>query len=154
PPCGGADDASRRDDRHDRHPTRERGRLLLDRARLQAQAAHDPLRADRHRDHGCDRRLRRHRAPASHVRHLPLTGDHPPLMRSLPRSRTRRHDDEAGFTLGELLVTVTIMGISFVIILGGIAVFSRATTVQRGSADLDTAMRTYVEQLVAAPYDA
>jgi prepilin-type N-terminal cleavage/methylation domain-containing protein len=75
-------------------------------------------------------------------------------MLAVPRSRARRRDDEAGFTLVELLVTVTIMGISFVIILGGIAVFSRATTVQRGSADLDTAMRTYVEQLVAAPYDA
>jgi prepilin-type N-terminal cleavage/methylation domain-containing protein len=75
-------------------------------------------------------------------------------MLAVPRSRARRRDDEAGFTLVELLVTVTIMGISFVIILGGIAVFSRATTVQRGSADLDTAMRTYVEQLAAAPYDA
>ena len=43
----GADDARRRGDRHARPAARERGRVLRTRARLQAQAAHDALRAHR-----------------------------------------------------------------------------------------------------------
>lgn len=63
-----------------------------------------------------------------------------------------RRDDDAGFTLVELLVTVTIMSLAFMIILGAISVFMRSTTVQRTSADLDGAMRTYVERLDAVAY--
>jgi prepilin-type N-terminal cleavage/methylation domain-containing protein len=72
----------------------------------------------------------------------------------LTRLRAPRRDDDAGFTLIELLVTVTIMSLAFMIILGAIAVFMRSTTVQRTSADLDGAMRTYVERLEATGYDA
>jgi prepilin-type N-terminal cleavage/methylation domain-containing protein len=68
------------------------------------------------------------------------------------RPRSQRCDDDAGFTLVELLVTVTIMSLAFVVILGAIAVFMRSTTVQRTSADLDGAMRTYVERLDAVAY--
>src|SRR6185295_8280737 len=107
PPGRGADDARRRVDRNARPATRERGRLLLDRARLQAQAAYDALRAHRDRAHGLHRRVRGDRTRAGHVRHLQLTGDQPPLM--LTRLRAPRRDDDAGFTLIELLVTVTIM---------------------------------------------
>ena len=67
--------------------------------------------------------------------------------------RASHRDDDAGFTLIELLVTVTIMSLAFVIILGAIAVFMRSTGVQRASADLDGAMRTYVERLEATGYD-
>lgn len=71
----------------------------------------------------------------------------------LARIRSFRRDEQAGFTLVELLVTVTIMAISFVVILTAMAVFIRSTTVQRASADLDGAMRTYVERIAAATYD-
>ena len=66
-------------------------------------------------------------------------------MVAVPRSR--RRDDQAGFTLVELLVTVTLMGITFIIVLGAISTFSRATSVQRTASDLDGALRTYVERL-------
>ena len=49
-------------------------------------------------------------------------------------------------------MTVTIMSLAFMIILGAIAVFTRSTSVQRTSADLDGAMRTYVEHLDAIAY--
>jgi hypothetical protein len=45
------------------------------------------------------------------------------------------------------------MGIGFVVILSGIAVFLRSTTVQRSSADLDRAIRTYSERLSNTAYD-
>jgi prepilin-type N-terminal cleavage/methylation domain-containing protein len=66
--------------------------------------------------------------------------------------RSVRRNDESGFTLVELLVTVTIMSIAFVVVLGAIAVFLRTTSVHRTSADLDGTMRTYVERLSNAPY--
>jgi prepilin-type N-terminal cleavage/methylation domain-containing protein len=71
----------------------------------------------------------------------------------LARCRSlRSRDEQAGFTLVEILVTVTIMGLAFVVILGAIGVFFSSTRVHRSSADLDAAMRTYVEKLNAAPY--
>jgi prepilin-type N-terminal cleavage/methylation domain-containing protein len=70
----------------------------------------------------------------------------------IARFRTARRDEQAGFTLVELLVTVTIMSLAFVVILGAIAVFMRTTSVHRTSADLDGAMRTYVERLDAVTY--
>ena len=47
-----ADDARRRGHRNARPPARERGRLLPTRARVQAQEAHDAVRAGGHRLHG------------------------------------------------------------------------------------------------------
>jgi prepilin-type N-terminal cleavage/methylation domain-containing protein len=70
----------------------------------------------------------------------------------IARLRSARRDEQAGFTLVELLVTITIMSLSFVVILGAIAVFLRTTSVHRTSADLDGAMRTYVERLDAVSY--
>jgi prepilin-type N-terminal cleavage/methylation domain-containing protein len=64
----------------------------------------------------------------------------------------RSRDEQAGFTLVEILVTVAIMGVAFVVILGAIGVFFSSTRVHRSSADLDAAMRTYVENVKAAPY--
>ena len=65
----------------------------------------------------------------------------------MTRLRSVRRDEQAGFTLVELLVTMTIMAIAFVVILGAISVFFSSTRVHRASADLDAAMRTYVEKL-------
>jgi len=66
----------------------------------------------------------------------------------------RRAPSDDGFTLIELLVAVTIMSIAFVILLSAILVFTHSTTMYRGSADLDGAMRTYTQALENAPYDA
>jgi prepilin-type N-terminal cleavage/methylation domain-containing protein len=63
-------------------------------------------------------------------------------------------DSEAGFTLVELLVTVTIIAISFIAIMSALLVFIRGTVTHRASAELDQAMRTYVEQLATEPYVA
>ena len=60
------------------------------RARLQAQEAHDAVRAGRDRLHGHRRRLRRHRARAGHVRHLQLRLDQQPLMMTPSPFRTPR----------------------------------------------------------------
>jgi len=70
----------------------------------------------------------------------------------ITRLRSARRDEQSGFTLVELLVTMTIMAIGFVVILGAISVFLSSTRVHRASADLDAAMRTYVERLADAPY--
>ena len=63
------------------------------------------------------------------------------------RLRSARRDEQSGFTLVELLVTMTIMAIAFVVLLGAISVFFSSTRMHRASADLDAAMRTYVEKL-------
>jgi prepilin-type N-terminal cleavage/methylation domain-containing protein len=61
---------------------------------------------------------------------------------------------QAGVTLVELLVTIAIMAIAFIVVLSAISVFTRSTSIHRASADLDGAMRTYSERLSAATYDA
>jgi prepilin-type N-terminal cleavage/methylation domain-containing protein len=70
----------------------------------------------------------------------------------IDRIRTLRRESEAGFTLVEMLVTISIMAIAVIIILGAIAVFLRTSSVHRTSADLDSAMRTYVERLDQVAY--
>ena len=72
----------------------------------------------------------------------------------IARLRSLRRDEQAGFTLVELLVTMTIMALAFTVILGAISVFFASTRVHRASADLDAAMRTYVEKLNDAGYSA
>jgi hypothetical protein len=44
------------------------------------------------------------------------------------------------------------MGMAFAALLGGLAVFFRASGVQRSASDLDSAIRTYVENVVDAAY--
>jgi prepilin-type N-terminal cleavage/methylation domain-containing protein len=59
---------------------------------------------------------------------------------------------DAGFTLVEVLVAVSIMSIAFVTILEGVAVFTKTTHVHRTSATLDTAVRNYATQLEQTTY--
>ena len=59
---------------------------------------------------------------------------------------------EAGFTLVEVMVTVTIMTLAFVTILEGAAVFFHSTTIRRATASLDTATRSYSTALNNAAY--
>jgi prepilin-type N-terminal cleavage/methylation domain-containing protein len=75
-------------------------------------------------------------------------------LRSLRCRVASRPDAESGFTLVELLVTLAIMAIAFVVIMSGIGVFSQSTRIHRSTAELDSALRTYVERLASATYDA
>ena len=77
--------------------------------------------------------LRRARARLGDVRHLPRPEPGAPVMAT---HRVARR--EAGFTLVEVMVTVTIMSIAFVTILEGEAVFFHSTTIRRATASLDT----------------
>jgi len=70
-------------------------------------------------------------------------------MSTSSRARAR---SEAGFTLVEIMVTVTIMSLAFVTILEGEAVFFHSTTVRRATASLDTASRSYSTALTNAAY--
>lgn len=65
---------------------------------------------------------------------------------------TARARSVEGFTLVEVMVTVTIMALAFVTILEGVAVFFHSTTVRRSTATLDTAARTYSTSLNNAAY--
>ncbi len=55
---------------------------------------------------------------------------------------------EAGFTLVELMIAITIMGILFVGVFAGMATFLKSTVVQRSTADLDKTIRAYAERLI------
>ena len=70
------------------------------------------------------------------------------------RARLRREGlrQERGVTLVELLIAVTLMGMAFVALLGGLGVFFRTSNTQRSTSDIDSALRTYVEQVVDAAY--
>ena len=70
----------------------------------------------------------------------------------ITRLRSVRRDEQAGFTLVEVLVTMSIIAIAFIVLLGAISVFFSSTRIHRASADLDAAMRTYVEKLADASY--
>jgi prepilin-type N-terminal cleavage/methylation domain-containing protein len=59
-----------------------------------------------------------------------------------------------GFTLVELLVTITIMATAMIAIFIGLTVLARATSVERSSANIDQVIRTYSEVLASAPYAA
>jgi prepilin-type N-terminal cleavage/methylation domain-containing protein len=61
---------------------------------------------------------------------------------------------DQGFTLVELLVTITIMATAMVAVFTGLTVLYRATSVERSNANLDQVVRTYSEGLASAAYAA
>ena len=68
------------------------------------------------------------------------------------RSGNRRRD-ESGATLIEVLVAVVIMGIAFVVIVGGIGTAIIGSDLQRQRATADVALRTAAERIVGEiPY--
>jgi prepilin-type N-terminal cleavage/methylation domain-containing protein len=67
-------------------------------------------------------------------------------------TRPRGRISEAGFTLVELMLSITLMGILFIAVFAGLAVFLKTTVVQRSTADLDQTTRRYAESLGAVAY--
>ena len=81
----------------------------------------------------------------------------------ITRLRSVRRDEQAGFTLVELLVTMTIMAIAFIVILGAISVFfsstrctaRRPTSTRRcGRTSRSWPMRRYVDCATSTAYNA
>ena len=67
---------------------------------------------------------------------------------------THRPRHDGGFTLVEIVVTITLMAIAFAGILGALGMFSNSEYLQSGRAALDTQLRNSAEALAAAPYKA
>jgi len=64
---------------------------------------------------------------------------------------SRRHASQ-GFTLVELLVTITIMATAMIAIFVGLSSLIRATIVQRSNANIDVVVRAYSEQIASTSY--
>lgn len=63
-----------------------------------------------------------------------------------------RQGGEAGLTLIELLVTITIMGIVFAVFVGGIGLAIRASDQHKRVVTADTVLRNAAEELQRLPY--
>jgi len=63
-----------------------------------------------------------------------------------------RESRAGGFTLVEILVTVSIMGIAMSGIFQALSTFLNAGMIERSVANVDVALRTYSERVIAAPY--
>ena len=72
-----------------------------------------------------------------------MTGRRPALERG-----------EEGLTLIELLATLAIMGIAFVVIIGGMFASVLGSDVHRKQANADAILRSFAEAVKVAPYDA
>jgi prepilin-type N-terminal cleavage/methylation domain-containing protein len=70
------------------------------------------------------------------------------------RSASSPVRDEAGFTLIEVIVTVAIMGISFLIIVGGIGTAILGSDLNRRKASVQSVLRTAAEDVKGANYVA
>jgi type II secretory pathway pseudopilin PulG len=68
--------------------------------------------------------------------------------------RLRRARSEAGLTLIELILTISLMGVAFAAILGGVAGIYSDSTVHRNAALVETWLRRYAESLDSASYVA
>lgn len=64
----------------------------------------------------------------------------------------RGHDD-SGFTLAEVLVSVAIMGISFVAIIGGLGTAILTSDIDRRQATAQNSLRSFAEVVQAETYD-
>ncbi|MEZ5177171.1 MAG: type II secretion system F family protein [Acidimicrobiales bacterium] len=123
------DDPGGRGDRHARPADRRRRQLLLPGDRVQAQAAHRPLRARRGHLHGRHRRLRGRGPHLGHVRRAPRRARDGNVSWSHVRARRadRRNGvvpsrlaSQRGETLIEIMFTVVMLGTGFVVVLGSI----------------------------------
>ncbi len=62
----------------------------------------------------------------------------------------RSHDQ--GYTLIELLVTITLMAVAFGAVFGGLGLFFKIQATQRANAQIDTEIRNYAERLLDQKY--
>ena len=63
-----------------------------------------------------------------------------------------QRSEERGYTLIELLVTVTLMAVAFGAVFGGLGLFFKIQATQRANAQIDTEIRNYAERLLDQPY--
>jgi len=61
---------------------------------------------------------------------------------------------DRGFTLIELVVTVSLMGLAMLAVFGAMAVFYKVEDSHRSMTQLDQDLRSYAEALLALPYDS
>ncbi len=66
--------------------------------------------------------------------------------------KRRRADDSGGFSLIELILAITIMGMSIGAVFGGLGLFFKVENVQSANARIDTEIRNYAESLLQLPY--
>jgi len=71
----------------------------------------------------------------------------------MTRLRERRARSERGETLVEIMVTISIMGIAFVSLLGGLATAIRLSGTHRGQANADVVLVSAVESVKAQAYE-
>ncbi|MFB6537767.1 type II secretion system protein [Streptomyces noursei] len=69
-----------------------------------------------------------------------------------PARRPRRRRGEEGETLIEVLVAVVLMGVAFVIILGGIGTAIISSVTQQKVTSADSVIRSAAEKVVSDPY--
>lgn len=69
----------------------------------------------------------------------------------MPRFRARLGGED-GFSLIELIVVIVIMGVAFMVLVGGTLVGVFYSDVQRKTADADTVIRALAEEVKGAPW--
>jgi prepilin-type N-terminal cleavage/methylation domain-containing protein len=60
--------------------------------------------------------------------------------------------DERGFTLIELIIAITLMGLAVGAVFGGLGLFFKIQDTQQSNARIDTEIRNYAERILAQPY--
>lgn len=63
----------------------------------------------------------------------------------------RRRDDR-GFTLIELIIAITLMGMAVGAVFGGLGLFFKIQDTQQSNAVIDAEIRNYAERILAEPY--
>lgn len=63
----------------------------------------------------------------------------------------RRRDDR-GFTLIELIIAITLMGLAVGAVFGGLGLFFKIQDAQQSNARIDAEIRNYAERILAQPY--
>lgn len=60
--------------------------------------------------------------------------------------------DERGFTLIELIIAITLMGLAVGAVFGGLGLFFQIQDTQQSNARIDAEIRNYAERILAVPY--
>jgi prepilin-type N-terminal cleavage/methylation domain-containing protein len=60
--------------------------------------------------------------------------------------------DDRGFTLVELIIAITLMGLAVGAVFGGLGLFFKIQRTQQSNARIDAEIRNYAERILAEPY--